>query len=58
MPLVECKEAFEYIIQNFSVITANVRRVHYWVLDEDGSAAVTDGFNRDIDELYEYMDIS
>ena len=51
IPLVECKEALEYTIPSFSVITVDVRRVRYQVILEGGSAAIVDGFIKDIEEL-------
>ena len=45
IPLVEFKEALDYAIPSFSVITVDVRRVRYQVILEDGSAAIVDGLS-------------
>ena len=48
----EGKEAFEYkLLCYYRGAHVDVRRVYYQVLLEDGSSAVTDGFNRDTEEL-------
>ena len=53
--LMECKEAFDYTIPSFSVIIYRGRSESCWqVFLEDGiyiSAAVTDGFIRDTEEV-------
>ena len=54
IPLMECKEAFDYTIPSFSVIIYRGRSESCWqVLLVDGiySAAVTDGFIRDTEEV-------
>ena len=51
IPLLECKDAVQYTILSFSVITVDIRRVRYQALLDDGSAIVVDGFMRDTEEL-------
>ena len=51
MPLLECKEAYEYTILSFSIIMVDIQRICYQVFLDDGSAIIVDRFILNTDKL-------